>query len=565
MKKYWQKFKLYFVRKLGKKHLLVFLLSIFVFIFVSYVSLVYLSGPDKWILAAKIPASVRSVGRVVTTKVANLPYFGYYFSGHGLPVYNINVSNLDIDFLNSKLPTKPSAQLTEDNKVYVPATFTFDNTVYKGRLRYRGVSRNHWLWPKKSMRFQFDTDNFFNGAENLNLIVPQDRLYFVEELNQYRARKLGLAVPRSEFVVVTINGKKPAVYWATGQFDREFLERTNNFTANANLYAEGDSYIEDRRDETLYQSVVNWKKYNEGVHNGKDDFTEVNKLIGLLLKASDEDFVKNIFNILDKESFYNWSIQNALVFGNHQDWEHNMKLYFDTSVGKFKMIPWDVAIRDISSEAFLPNEFEEHSNPLSNRILGFSQFMEERNKLLWEYVKNDEQLNDDLAYYDSLVKKVSPAFYLDTIKRGINKQFDRQVEYFRGVVKSNIKTLQKYFVGVEPVFATLTEKSPQAASLVINTQSLSPFSIESLELTSGDGAVFSLVGSKEIKPNIVRLSLPSPSATYPIVNDFYQAFQLQTQKTEVEVGSNIPVDWTGVSGKVLIKNLYTGEVIDIIL
>ena len=80
--------------------------------------------------------------------------------------------------------------LSEDNKSYVTAEFIDPKTNYQSKIkiRYRGITYNNWQAEKKSLRLKFSKDDLFQGMSGLNLIIPEDRGYFLEPLNIYRAK-----------------------------------------------------------------------------------------------------------------------------------------------------------------------------------------------------------------------------------------------------------------------------------------------------------------------------------------------------------------------------------------
>ena len=546
---------------------------VLVFIFI----LSYTTGPDKWVVIAKIPAPLRDIGRESLKFFARLPYIKYEFVNHSLPVYNLVVADDDLNFLRTNLPA-PDEYLTEEYKVYVPAIFVDENEKkYEARIRSRGLSKNHWLWDKKSIRVNFDSKNLYGGIKNLNLITPIDRFYLVEQFNNYRAQRLGLIVPRSYFVVVTINGKDPAVYWAVEHYDKEFLE-TAGLSSDANFYGGSDEFTDTTVYKDLYASKFNWKKYNEDTRFHKDNFAEIDLLAYLVNEATAEEFKKSIFSIVDEDNFYAWSIHNLLAFGQHQDYGHNVRVYFDPSVGKFKFTPIDVAMGDIMNDVSLPDFFEEHSNILMNKILAYPDFMFERNKRLWEYIGEGKNLQEEIAYYDELYNKTKVAFYQDKIRRFTNQYFDDTVAEYRGKLISNTKALKAFF---EQNNATVKANfNDNNLNLFLGLKSLSPFMIEKIEmkgdrdktvhLIDGEGNTI-CVGTdillncheNTIYPNIYQVQLPSPETIYSRVNDYYKAFIFDEVVVEYNLVSVANINWAEKEIKIFIKNLYTDEIIEL--
>lgn len=521
-----------------------FLLSGTALLLVLFFGKVYFFEENKWKIISAIPSPLRVAGRIIIRKVSDLPYFFYAFKTHNLPVYNLKINQNDLKFLQENLPA-PDEYLTDEYRVEVPGVFIYEGKEYEVKVRYRGWAKNHWLWPKKSYKVRFE-DNF-EGRAAINLIVPSDRSYFIEENNNFRAKQLGLPALKSKFSVLTINGKNPAVYWEVEQWGSEFLE-SNGLSSDANLY--GEAII----DEEIYVYSDKWKKYNEDVRFNKENYAEIDRLLNLLNDASDEVFNIKIFDILDEENFYAWSVHNAVSFSNHQDWGHNMRLYFDPSVGKFKMIPWDVSINEFKMDKF---SIDELANPLANRILSNPEFMAERNFRLWNYIKPGGPVENEFAYLDKLYNDVRGAFYQDNIKGSTNKAFDREVNRLSEMLKNNVDFLRGLFIGTN---IELGMPRPDNASQInLITKSLSPLIIEEVVINKGRAVEQVVLFNKIIYPKINYLQLPTPEVFANKRIDYYKTFELSEQHTDLELN----VDNTfGLENIILkIKNVYTNETV----
>ena len=192
----------------------------------------------QWQIISAIPGPIRRAGRVTLREFRDLPYLRYRFATHELSVYDLRIDTDDLDFLNKNLPDSEGFLSEADGKYKqeVPAELTYQGKTYKVKVRYRGEKKSHWLWPKKSWRIDFG-NNLFAGKRRLNLIIPVDRQYLAEQFNNYRAKKLGLTVPESRFVVMRLNGKTPAVYWEVEHFDKEFVEKAG-LSSDTHIYCE---------------------------------------------------------------------------------------------------------------------------------------------------------------------------------------------------------------------------------------------------------------------------------------------------------------------------------------
>lgn len=509
---------------------------------------------DRWRLIAAVPGPVRRTGRIVIRLARDLPYLPYQFKQHSLPVYDLRIDRADLAFLGSNIPDANANLLTDEFKVPVPVTLIHEGQSYEGKIRYRGGSKVHWLWPKKSYRINFKKSQLFHGEEEIDLIIPYDRQYVVEQFQMYRARKLGLIVPNTRFVAVTVNGLRPAVYWETELPGKPMLER-QGLLGDANFYVSEDVEV-----GSVYDSVIPWKKMTADPHFSSLDRSDLTALLNLLNTASTEEFNRQIFSLLDQKNFYSWSVHTLLAKSNHQDWAHNMRLYFDPSLGKFRILPWDVGVlynyQDIPGHEL----FEQSWNRLSNRILANPVFMAERNQRLWNYVREEKNLQTDLAEYDRLFDEVRVALYQDKIRRFDNLYIDREVARFRRVLEDQFYFLRGLFTDVEAEIS-VDKKDNGALFFNVKTKSLAPLILESYELRGGDGQNARFDLTHEIKPSIRQIDVPRPDGTGPDKPDF-KGYELIQNRDEFELTSGKIKEIKQIV--VYLRNEFTGELLTLV-
>lgn len=561
------------------KEFVVFALCVIVFCLTVF--LLWGSGTiqeNRWFISSMIPSPIRVVGRVSFRFIQDVPYIHYRFLKSDLPEYEIQVENEDLAFLNSNLP-KPTAFVVfnDEFKVSVPAVLTVDNRQYPMRMRYRGDSKSHWLWPQKSMRLSFEDGASFEGMYSLNLIVPVDRQYLVEQFNQYRAKWLGLTVPESKFVTVRINGGSIMVYWEVEQYSKEFLER-HGLSGDKNLYGEAD------KRGSLFESPDKWRKYSENPRQLPNDYTEITKLIDLVSSASDEQFSSNVFSIVDEDNFYSWSVQTVLAGSAHQSWSANMRLYFDTSIGKFRMLPWDVGQGHGVVETGDDAIFEQLSSTLAYRILNNPEFMQRRNKKLWEYVGDADRVAEDLAYYDSLYESTKVAFYNDRVRRFSNRYFDNEVKRYKIIFSGITQYFIDAFTHINTVANAKNEN--EDTLFILDFSSLAPVTLSGVRIMDDNGDTngtevsgTATLGSEKLCSFGWNTELPACSETYvypsvkgidldflmlsePDAGQIYKAFRMSPQRMQINLD---PYNSKLLSSHafITIKNEYTGEFSDV--
>lgn len=417
--------------------------------------------------------------RDMTNRVIDLSYVFKMRRNIGIPQYKLEVKTSDLRKLNEAIPSSVSDEVISGDLLFndamretVKGKFYYGNKQYDVKVRYRGENANHWTRAKKSWQIKFDKDTPFNGLRTLKLVIPIDRFYFAEALNNYRAEKLGLFYPEAEFVQLYINNSYEGVYFAIEDFSSEFLEK-NQKPPDGNTYAMfTDAVSVDRTKQgTSFDSIDFWRKETEDKIFDYENFAELD----FLLKHLNEgDFSSIADDIIDMHSFYNWNIVALLAGSNHQSNWGNMRLYFNNAKGKFEFIPWDVGIK-----GYLPNEL---TNALTEKILSYPGVYQERNQRLWDYISNEENLADDLQYYDDLYNDLKGAFYSDFKKHGSNISFNNKVSEVRGLYESIFTRLQNLFAEDAVNLNIRHDASKKIITLIFDINSFAGLKLQDIAL-----------------------------------------------------------------------------------
>ena len=360
-----------------------------------------------------------SISLKKVTKILDVLYIFHQFIPSKIPTYSLLIDSNDLEKLNTNLPQE-GKKLTSEYKKFVPAQFIFNNKTYQVKVRYRGDNPNHWQFDKKSWRIKFE--NKFENQKAINLILPEDRYFFIEPWISYMGQKLGLVTPEFTLVNLKVNNKLHGVYLKSEQWGKTFLENYN-LSPDADLYGEAEF---DKQVSNLYADVYNFRKYTFNSSKPKNDVSNLKTLLDLLNNFSDQEFYKKIPDIIDMSNFLHWQAQSTLAFSHSQKISHNLIAYFNPEINKFQFIPWDVAMAD--EEPVYPDI---NYNPLMTRILKNSDYMFQRNQILWEYIKDQKNLEGDLNYFDNLYQNTRGAFYRDPLKIFPNLDFDLTVKKHR--------------------------------------------------------------------------------------------------------------------------------------
>ncbi|MFT7644530.1 MAG: spore coat protein H [Candidatus Paceibacteria bacterium] len=399
----------------------------------------YFLGIPRAKLVTEIPAPIRSI----VDDVRDLPFSLYIFRSSDLTKYDLQISDKDLAKLSLALPTNPSEFLTSANREKVDAIFIADSLPRQVRVGYRGDKWRHWFNDKKSWTIRFKSDDLLNDQSEIKLIVPFDRLYIGEFFNGYRASKLGLPVPKDEMVLLSINNGPNALYYQQEGWTTDYLEKSFG-TSNGNLY--GEKNLEDK----IFTSSFFWKKYIS-IQGEEDDFSDLDYLLNLINNSSDAEFKENIDDVLDIDTFINWMLHSILSGSTHQGDIHNARLFFNNELKKFFMIPWDVSLTLYSSLFQLPEftnnpefyDIDYDYNPLVTRVLNISEYRDERNKRLWEYVSDDYNLTEDLSFYDKTYDEVKSSLFNDSLKLWRNEVAENDIMRTRSIIKQNFYFLKQ--------------------------------------------------------------------------------------------------------------------------
>ena len=433
-----------------------------------------------------------SINLKKATKALDVLYLFHQFIPSSIPDYSLTIKGQDLSFLNNNLPTND--RLTQEFKKYVPAKFGFNGLTWNAKVRFRGDNPNHWRFSKKSWRVKFN--KHFENQEAINLILPEDRYFFIEAWISRMAKKLDLVTPELSLVNVRINGQS-GVYLKSEQWGEVFL-KNHGLPEKADLYGEADF---DKPLVSLYDDVSNFKKYTFDPSRPQDDAANLKALLDLINHPDDEYFFTQLPLIVDMDNFLLWQAHSALAFSHSQKRSHNLVTYFNPNLQKFQFIPWNVAMVDTQ-----PDNPDYDYNPLMTRVLLNPDYMFKRNQILWQYVSNQENLKDDLEYYDQLYQSSRGDFYRDSIKIFPNLDFDLRVKKYR----NRIIAAQKQILNLlnDARAQINTQLRPDHSSVIAN------FSIKSQ-------------GYSSLKLNKVMLNMnQSQSADLFLVSDSNQNQQL---------------------------------------
>jgi parallel beta-helix repeat protein len=419
------------------------LLIIFVFVYLFLIP----SSAKNYLVTETFIGKWLTPSRNSLKKIFNMAHLPYWFYKSKLPALYIEISTSNQQELMDNIPfdgeTLSYKAMLDEDKKYVKASFISpaDNYNDEVKIRYRGLSPVHWNAAKKSYRINFPNENSFNGMDQLDLIIPDDRDYFLEMLNSYRAKKLGLLPIEFKLVRLFINGMDHGVYLASEPWSKVILAR-NGMIDTSNILS-----VKDLPSQEYFESVFkkdkvsSWKSYT---NEDATSFEELKALLTLLEDANDQEFHQKIGELVDLDKFYRWQLVYALAGSDHVMDYMNFVFVFNQITGKFEFLPFDVAGGPVYSYDKAPT--------LAKRILSDEKTLKKYQKVVDDYISDKNNLDDDLQYYDGLYNQYFFEFYKDQIKIDPDFVFDKKIEKYRTWLVDN-------FYGIKEQTANLNADS----------------------------------------------------------------------------------------------------------
>lgn len=123
----------------------------------------------------------------------------------------------------------------EERDYGVPAQFTYQGRTWDVELRYRGRSTR--AEPKKPYSVRFPKENrFLGGVKRLELLAAyKDAGYLTEKLWYDLAASVGLKVPRTHYVHLSLNGQYQGLYTEIEDLEKAFL-RAHRLDDDSDIY-----------------------------------------------------------------------------------------------------------------------------------------------------------------------------------------------------------------------------------------------------------------------------------------------------------------------------------------
>lgn len=370
------------------------------------------------------PEKLRPQDRLFVSlaKLTDFIYLPLMFGTNNLPVYEVFVPALELQSVFDALPAPFSNTILESGQSQkADGKLKVNGQEYEIKLSVRGDLPNHWSLPQKSWQVELKGGQNIEGTEELNFIIPSDRRLLFGIFGLHLAEKFELVVPKNWMGVLKINNRSQGVYFIRESNNGVMLER--NQRADGDIYKEKDDPNNyDSKGQSvpgskkLWQDPSAWKKvYDSGIFPDGDK-NRLQTLIGLLNQNDAAVFEEEIGKLIDLDYFFRWQALALLLGSYHQDNFHNQNLYHNPASGRLEILPKEY-IQSVKLSV------TKKHNQLVDRILSIEKFRQRRDQVLLAYL-TEENLLDDLEYFENLFVDNRSAFYRDHMKFLSNYGFD---------------------------------------------------------------------------------------------------------------------------------------------
>lgn len=312
----------------------------------------------------------------------------------------LTVDRRHIGELNRDLPESGRSK-------YYAGELEVDGEARRVKVRYMGDNHWHWLYPQKSWRIKTPRNNPIRDRRAFNLKNPPTVSGAEDPIANAIAAELGLITPDIHPIKLFVNGAYAGLYMWWDIADESLLRRFRRMPGS--IYT-GDGAPRDADGVSkLYRDETYWEK--SGARNAEqaENRTDIQALIFAVNNLDARSFRRFAEQHIDLDQYAKFIALDRLFGGQHHDYDHNHKIYFDPYKGRFEPIEWDFAFWRLWQR---PKSFDQALFPLLVRIREHPDFEARIQRELLE-----------------LVTRFQPA--------AIHARLDRHVEDIRRALRSD--------------------------------------------------------------------------------------------------------------------------------
>ncbi|WP_221563429.1 CotH kinase family protein [Alkalihalobacillus sp. TS-13] len=325
----------------------------------------------------------------------------------------------------------------------VDAVLVVGDNKYEIQLLYRGAHIRKVT--KKSYQFIFP--KVTSGIKELHLNAEYiDKSLIRNKLSLDFFESISVLSPKSNHVLLTINGEFQGIYLQLESVDR-YLLKNRNLPKGPIFYAENDN-----ANFSLMSPIRKGikKRFESGYslkEGTKEDTAALGNFVYKINTISQKEFETEIHHYLDVDKYLRW-LAGVVCTQNFDGFIHNYALYRRSDTGLFEILPWDYDAtfgRDIHGKEmeydYIPVQ---GYNTLTARLLDVSSFKNQYYHILKKILENQftpEYLEKEIQ---QMYRQIEPYVIKDPHLKETIKQFYNEPEFILKYITNRNKYLRAH-------------------------------------------------------------------------------------------------------------------------
>lgn len=326
--------------------------------------------------------------------------------------------------LQRKLRKQQGGELSDEEKIYLPARINLENKKYDIKIRTKGVRPIHWTKQNgTSYKIDIRGNKRLWGMEEFSIQKPITRNYTYEYLFHNLLGQTGLVKIKYFFINLYLNDQNLGVYAVEESFSKELLERQKK--RNGPIFSLKDELGE-------YFPNIKYELYSENFWISQ--YPELTKnSFSILNNLKSQKFDINHHFDIDKWAKY-FAIMD-LTGAYHGSLLKSVKLFYNPTTALFEPIGYDLHKGAGIFNNFILIDFLQEESALSKRACSYiclhkdwyMKFLKLNNgqinfKFVDKYINylikysSDDFVNNFLSLYDDELQIYNNAIYKDNSK-----------------------------------------------------------------------------------------------------------------------------------------------------
>jgi len=305
-------------------------------------------------------------------------------------------------------------------KIWQQGLFLMENNELKKiKIRYRGDNPRNWLFEKKNLRIKTRKKSQLGQFRYFDY----DPYNFQKFVSGKIANKIGIISPKYELIELYVNDNSEGIYIQTEKINENFLRRNKLMPVNIYKGEQINSEALIKTDNDLFNNHAIWTKIAMFNKIKNEDKSDLINFINLLRKSETDDAsYEKLMSMLNLSEWGRFAAYQILTNNFHNDYSHNMRIFFDPWSGKLRPIIYDPILGD--------NIFDRNKINLNNSSHGLLLFL---NKNSFFIDKKYNELFDFLSTKKIIQKQIDE---LNNFEKKILISENRDVEVQRNVFNS---------------------------------------------------------------------------------------------------------------------------------